>query len=144
MGKKTPHITAAELRVMKVLWSISSGTVRDVKDALSAAAGEEPAYTTVMTMMNQLATKGALKVDKARQPFVYKPAVRREQVLSQRVKQLLHNVFDGQAGELVLNLIEQADLSPEDLKRLEEKISAREREIVKPKGGGSTSGEKRK
>ena len=78
MGESTPHVTAAELKVLKVLWRLESGTVRDVKDALSAEPEEDPAYTTVMTLMNQLANKGALNVEKSRQPFVYKPAVRRE------------------------------------------------------------------
>ncbi len=123
MGKSMPDITAAELRLMKILWQIGSGTVRDVKDRL-AAEGDEPAYTTVMTLMNQLAGKGALEVDRERQPFVYRPAVRREQVLSQRLKQFVQTVFDGQAGELVLRLVEQEELSDDDLRRIEAKIEA--------------------
>ena len=126
MAKSTPHITAAELRVLKVLWEIGSGTVREVLERLSEDGGAPPAYTTVMTLMNQLAGKGALAVDRKRQPFVYSPAVRREQVLSQRLKHFLQTVYDGQAGELVLRLVEDAELSPEDLKRIEAKIEQRE------------------
>jgi predicted transcriptional regulator len=134
MARSIPNITAAELKILKVLWRIKTGTVRDVLTQLEAE-GDEPAYTTVMTMMNQLAAKGALDCDKARQPFVYKPAVRREQVLSQRLQQFLETVFDGQAGELVLRLVEEAELSPEELKRIEAKIEARERETGdKPEG----------
>lgn len=135
-----PHITAAELRVLKALWKLGGGTVRDVKDELERA-GENPAYTTVMTLMNQLATKNALKVDRDRQPFLYKPAIRRDQVLSQRLRQFINTVYDGQVGELVLRLVEEADLSPEDLRRIEEKIEAKERETDKPRksrGGGDS------
>lgn len=127
MASLTPDITAAELRVLKVLWTIGSGTVRDVKEQLAAEAGSDPAYTTVMTLMNQLAAKDALGVDRERQPFVYRPAVRREQVLGQRLRQFLNTVFDGQAGELVLRLAEEADLSPEEVRRIEEMIDAREK-----------------
>ncbi len=127
MGKSAPHITAAELKILKVLWRIGPATVRDVLDAL-AQEGESPAYTTVMTLMNQLADKDALSVDRRRQPFVYEPAVRREQVLGDRIAQFVQTVFDGQAGELVLRLVEQANLSPDDLKRIEAKIEARERD----------------
>ena len=126
MGKKTPHITAAELRIMKILWDSGAGTVREVKEALAASGEDDPAYTTVMTLMNQLGTKGALDVDKSRQPFVYQPAVRREQVLSHRLRQFLQQVFDGQAGELVLRLVEEAELSPEELRRIEARIEERE------------------
>ena len=132
MGKKIPDITPAELRIMKVLWQVGSGTVGDVKDALTPRGGDAPAYTPVMTMMKQLARKGALEVDRARQPFVYRPVVRREQVLTQRLRQFINTVYDGQAGELVLRLVEEAELSPDELKRIEERIEAKEQ--AEPKG----------
>ena len=126
MPSPTPHITAAELRVLKVLWGLGAGTVRQVLDALPAEGGERPAYTTIMTIMKQLAEKGGLTVDRERQPFVYAPAVRRDQVLGSRLAQFLQTVFDGQAEDLVLHLVEQTDLSPEDLHRIEERIRRRE------------------
>lgn len=126
MGGKTPHITAAELRIMKVIWKHGAATVRQCLDALPPGGGDPPAYTTVMTLMKQLAEKGALNVDRERQPFIYTPAIRREQVLGQRVTQFLQTVFDGQAEDLVLHLAEEADLSAEDLRRIEAKIRKRE------------------
>jgi predicted transcriptional regulator len=131
VGKALPHVTAAELRILKVLWRLGSGTVRDVKDELEKEDGETSAYTTVMTLMNQLAAQGGLEVDRDRQPFVYTPAFPRDQVLGDRLKQFLATVFDGQAGELVLRLVEEASLSPDDLKRIEAMIESRE------KGGSS-------
>jgi len=133
MAEDYLNITAAELRILKILWQIGSGTVRDVKDQLAAESDEAPAYTTVMTLMNQLAAKSALHVDRGRQPFIYKPAVQRERVLTHRLRQFVENVFDGQAGELVLRLVEQAEISPEDLKRIEAKIDAKEKSPAKGK-----------
>jgi len=133
MPQPTPHITAAELCVLKVLWRLGAGTVRQVLDALPAEGGERPAYTTIMTIMKQLAEKGGLTVDRTRQPFVYAPAVRRDQVLGSRLTQFLQTVFDGQAEDLVLHLVEQTDLSPEDLRRIEERIRQREQAEQKPR-----------
>ena len=127
MVQSSLHITAAELKVLKVLWDLRSGTVRDVLQRLSGDEEGAPAYTTVMTLMTQLAGKGAVAVDRERQPFLYRPLIRREQVLSQRLKQFLQQVFDGQAGELVLRLVEEADLTSSDLRRIEAKIAERER-----------------
>jgi BlaI family penicillinase repressor len=79
-----------------------------------------------MTMMGQLAEKGALTVDRERQPYVYTPAVRQDQVLRQRLTQFLNTVFDGRAEDLVLHLAEEAELSSEDLRRIEARIRARE------------------
>lgn len=129
MAKRLPHITAAELRILKVLWRLGrETTVRDVRDELEREGPDNPAYTTVMTLMNQLAAKKALHVDKDRQPYVYRAALKRESVLRDRIEQFIHSVFDGRADELVLHLVEAADLSPDDLKRIEAKIEARERE----------------
>lgn len=128
MAQTMPHITAAELRIMKALWEIGSGTVRQTMDTLPPDDADPPAYTTVMTMMKQLAEKGALTVDRERQPFVYTPAVRRDQVLCERLSQFLHTVFDGQAKELVLHLAKGADLSAKDLRRIEAKIRKREKQ----------------
>ncbi|GIK23678.1 MAG: BlaI family transcriptional regulator [Ignavibacteriota bacterium] len=122
MASKHPNITTAELKLLKILWDVGPATVRDVRDRLTEDEADVPAYTTVMTLMNQLATKGVLRVDRSRQPFVYEAVLRREQVLSARLKQFLSQVFDGQAGELVLRLIDEADLSAEDVRRIEARI----------------------
>ena len=127
MPKELPHITAAELDIMKLLWELGSGTVRQVLEAFDGDDAERPAYTTVMTMMKQLAEKGALDVDCERQPFVYTPAVRRDQVLRQRATQFLKTVFDGHVEDLVLHLVEEADLSTADIRRIEAKIRKREK-----------------
>ena len=138
MGQTGPHITAAELRIMKVLWASGTGTVRNVLDSLPDGGGGPPAYTTVMTLMKQLAEKGALKVDRERQPFVYKPAVRRDRVLGQRVAHFLQSVFDGRAEDLVLHLAKEANLSAEDLRRIEANIKKHEQadRRRKPRKGG--------
>jgi BlaI family penicillinase repressor len=122
--KNSPQITPAELDVMKVLWQLGSGTVQQVIDALPPSE-TKPAYTTIMTMMKNLGEKGALEVDRGRQPFVYTPQVRREQVLRQRLESFVQTVFDGQAEDLVLHLVEESDLSAEDLRRIEDKIQKR-------------------
>jgi predicted transcriptional regulator len=144
MGKSMPHITAAELRILKVLWVLGAGTVRQVLDALPADGGDPPAYTTVLTLMKQLAEKGALAVDRERQPFVYVPEVRREQVLGQRLIQFLDTVFDGRAEDLVLRLVEETDLSSEDLRRIEASIQkGEEAEVLRETHPGEAREETR-
>ena len=111
---------------MKALWEVGSGSVADVRAEL-AKRGQELAYTTVMTLLGRLATKRAVLVDKAREPFVYRPAHRRESVLRDRLRDFVRDVFDGQAGSLVLNLVEDESLSRADLRAIERKIAEAER-----------------
>ncbi len=54
-----PELTNAELRVIKALWQVGTGTVAEVRGALGER-GKELAYTTVMTLLGRLATKGAV------------------------------------------------------------------------------------
>jgi predicted transcriptional regulator len=123
---RPPDLTAAELRVMKALWACGTGTVADVRAEL-AKRGQDLAYTTVMTLLGRLAAKRAVLVDKAREPFVYRSAHRRESVLRDRLREFVREVFDGQADSLVLNLVENESLSRAELRAIERKIAEAER-----------------
>ncbi|HEY4177994.1 MAG TPA: BlaI/MecI/CopY family transcriptional regulator [Kofleriaceae bacterium] len=127
----SPDLTTAELRVMKALWEVEHGTVAEVRSEL-ARRGQDLAYTTVMTLLGRLAGKGAVAVDKLREPFVYRPAHRRESVLRDRLREFVKEVFDGKAGSLVLNLVEDESLSRDELRAIEKKIA--EAEKIEKKG----------
>ena len=111
---------------MKALWTVEAGTVAEVRAEL-AKRGQELAYTTVMTLLGRLAAKGAVAVDKQREPFIYRPAHRRESVLRDRLREFVREVFDGQADSLVLNLVENESLSRAELRAIERRIAEAER-----------------
>jgi predicted transcriptional regulator len=119
-------MTPAELRVMKALWELGKGSVADVRAELQQR-GNELAYTTVMTLLGRLAAKNAVLVDKAREPYVYRPAHRRESVLRERLREFVRDVFDGRADSLVLRLVEDESLTREELREIERKIAEAEK-----------------
>ena len=59
MRPRHATLTPQELEIMKLVWERDSATVRDVYEALLER--RKIAYTTVMTMMKILETKGYLK-----------------------------------------------------------------------------------
>ena len=122
MAKPCPEMTPAELRVMKALWELGKGSVADVRASLQKR-GNDLAYTTVMTLLGRLAAKNALLVDKTREPFLYKPAFRRESVLRERLREFVRDVFDGQADSLVMRLVEDETLTREELREIERRIA---------------------
>ncbi len=126
-------LTAAELRVLKALWAVDQGTVADVRTEL-ACRGQDLAYTTVMTLLGRLAGKAAVLVDRAREPFVYRAAQRRESVLGDRLREFVREVFDGEAGSLVLNLVETDSLTKEDLRAIERRIADAEASAAPARG----------
>jgi predicted transcriptional regulator len=121
---RSPELTPAEFNVMKALWHLRRATVADVRAELGRRDGSDLAYTTVMTLLGRLATKGAVAVDKTREPFVYKAAYRKESVLRDRLRAFVRDVFDGDADALVLRLVETESLSLDELRELERKIEA--------------------
>jgi len=118
---------------MKALWEVRTGTVAEVRAELGKR-GQDLAYTTVMTLLGRLATKRAVLVDKTREPFVYRPAQRRELVLRDRLREFVREVFDGHADSLVLNLVEDESLSRAELRAIERKIAEAERAAKDRKG----------
>src|SRR5262250_537577 len=122
MSRKVPPLTEAEFALMKVLWQLGAGTVAEVRAAAHGERGDEPAYTTVMTLLGRMEKKGAVRVDKAREPYVYRPAFPERSARRERLREFIRSVFDGRADELVLQLVEDEALSEEDLRRIEKKL----------------------
>lgn len=122
MSRKVPPLTEAEFSLMKVLWELGAGTVADVRARHRDDGGGEAAYTTVMTLLGRMEKKGAVRVDKTREPYVYRPAFRKLAAQRDRLRAFILSVFDGKADELVLQLVEDDALSEEELKRIEEKL----------------------
>ena len=113
---------------MKALWELDHGSVAEVRAELGRR-GQALAYTTVMTLLGRLAAKSAVVVDKDREPYVYRPAYRRESVLRDRLREFVREVFDGRAESLVLNLVEDEALSRDELRAIERTIAEAERQF---------------
>jgi predicted transcriptional regulator len=113
---KSAVLTEGELRLMQVLWDRGRATVGDVVSALPGR--RPPAYNTVLTMLRILETKGYVRHDKAGRAFVYEPIVDRQQARRSAVKRLLAQFFEGSAGQLVVNLLDEEEIDQKNLQRL--------------------------
>jgi predicted transcriptional regulator len=122
-----PTLAPQELAVMKVIWRKGSATVRDVYETLRT--GRALAYTTVMTTMNILETKGFLEKSRVDRAFRYTPTRSRQQVMGAMVRDFVNRVFDGAAQPLLLHLATSEALSAKErseLRKLIEKTPPRE------------------
>jgi predicted transcriptional regulator len=118
--KKSIDLTQAELRLMQVIWQKGKATVPEVIEALDETPA--PAYNTVLTTMTILERKGYLRHtgSKVGRAFVYRPVVSRRKASGNAVRNLLSRFFGGSAEALILNLIEDKQLSETELKRVRE------------------------
>ena len=101
---------------MKIVWERETATVRDVYEAILDR--RKVAYTTVMTMMKILENKKYLKKTLAERAYVYRPAQPKGQVIGDMVRDFVNRVFNGSAEPLLLHLVEEHDLSPEELEEI--------------------------
>jgi BlaI family penicillinase repressor len=101
---------------MKIVWERESATVRDVYETLLKR--RKVAYTTVMTMMKILEQKKYLKKTQADRAFVYRAAQPKRQVIGDMVRDFVNRVFNGSAEPLLVHLVEEHDLSREDLEEI--------------------------
>jgi predicted transcriptional regulator len=117
-----------ELDVMGVLWDLGSGTVSEVRERLPA----DLAYTTVLTILRNLEAKELVTHTTEGKAHRYVPRVARKAARRSAVSRIVDKLFHGSPEQLIAQLVEDENLSAEDLKRLRALLSAQAK-----KDGGS-------
>jgi predicted transcriptional regulator len=136
MARERGELSAAEQEVLKTLWELGSGTVRDVFDALSRD-GRGRAYTTVLTFLARLEGKGYVESRKQGLANVFQPRVSRDGLLTQRLNKLVDDFCEGTAAPVVQALVRGKQLSSGDiahLRRLLDELEQAEESPARPTG----------
>jgi len=116
MRPPSSTLTGQELEIMKIVWERQRATVRDVYEALLEQ--RKVAYTTVMTMMKILEQKKYLKKTQVDRAYVYRPAQPKRKVIGAMVREFVNRVFNGSAEPLLVHLVEEHNLSRDDLEEI--------------------------
>jgi predicted transcriptional regulator len=128
-----PAISATELAVLKVLWDVGAGTVREVQGVLRRQ-GRRWAYTTVQTLLNRLQGKGYAASDRGGPAHVYRAAVSREELLRTRLGALADELCEGTASPLVLALVEGGRFSAEEIEQFRQLLDRLDDDRPRKKG----------
>lgn len=120
------RISSAEWEVMNIVWARSPITASEVFDALPA--GNEWKQKTVNTFLARLVEKGVLKVTKSGNVNHYAPRLRREQCVESESAHFLERVFQGAAGPLLVHFCENAELSAEEIRELQQLLRRKKNE----------------
>jgi len=115
--------TERELQALKVLWQLGPATVREICDAIDGQ-GDRLAYTTVLSLLQVMETKGLVGHTAEGKVYTYFPRVRREPTFRRLAKGFLETVFDGAMDEYVMRALESRRLSSDEISRLEQMIAA--------------------
>src|SRR4051794_38076760 len=109
-----------QLRIMQMLWSRGRATAREITDALSAT--EPIAHSTVQTLLRTLKDKGSIDHEVDGRTFVFFPLVKEEKYKRNAARDLLHRVFGGNVGTLVAHLLQNENVSREELNEIRRMI----------------------
>ena len=101
---------------MKLVWQRDNATVRDIYEELLER--RKIAYTTVMTMMNILETKGYLKKRRQDRAFVYRAAHPRNQIIGGMLREFIDRVFNGSAEPLLVHLVKSRQIRQKELQKI--------------------------
>lgn len=116
--KKSLELTEAELRLMDIVWDKGTATVGEVASAVPGEPGL--AYNTVLTTLRILEQKGYVRHTKAREgrAFVYRAVVDRKQASRNAVRHVVRRFFANSPELLVLNLLDDGNLSQHELRKI--------------------------
>lgn len=122
--RKSENLTEVEQRVMEVLWTAGSGTVSEV---LAALRTPKPlAFNTVQTMLRILEQKRYVRHAEEGRAFRYFPLVDKAEASRSAVHSVVRRFF-GSPGALALNLLQNEDVSAEEIARIRRLIAEAEK-----------------
>lgn len=102
-GTAFTGIGSLEAEILTIVWRRDSTTVRDVYEELRER--RQIAYTTVMTVMNNLVKKKLLEQDRSATAYVYRPAVSGESVALTILDSVVEKLMSGDRGMAVAHLL---------------------------------------
>lgn len=122
--KRSNTLTEAELRIMRILWERGESLVSDLVSAMPTHA--PLAYTSVLTTVRILEQKGYVEHRQEGRAFLYSPCVAEHDASRSEVRHVLHRFFDNSRERLMLSLLGEGDITPEELQRLKDAIAQAE------------------
>ncbi len=112
--------TAAEFRLLEILWSLGEGTIEDF---LRISEEDYPLnYKTVQTVLRIMENKKFVSHSVRGRAFVYRSRVKRSEVSRSSLRSLLDRYFRGSRSELLVNLLENEHIDDTELQELERLI----------------------
>ena len=121
----SPHLTKRELDLMSVVWDAGSATVNDVLDRLD----DDAAYSTVLTIFRTLEAKGFVRHEQDGKAFRYYPLIEPDDAGGTALSRILNKVYQGSRELLVARLVNDEDVSAEEIRRIRKQLDDRLKEI---------------
>jgi predicted transcriptional regulator len=116
-----------ELEILAVLWERGPSTVREAWEVIvqSRSCG----VTSVQTMLEIMARKRLVSVDKSERAYVYRPKESRELVARRMVTDLVNRVAEKSVPQLLEYALDGRRMLPEEIKAMRWLVDEAERRM---------------
>ena len=125
--KLTSGLTERESEIMDVLWELGAASSEQIRLRLPG----KPHDSSVRTILRILIEKGFVKANAKERPIQYSALVKKDKAQKSAAKRLVQRLFGGSAEILVLRLLEDKQLTVEQLEEIK-RLAAQPRKRRKP------------
>ena len=118
-------ISDAELEVMKVIWGRKETTSLEIIKELEHCNWND---NTIRTLINRLIAKKAVGISKKEgKTYTYVPLIKQDEYKLKRSRNFVKQLFNGSIHDMILNFIDNDELSKEDLQDLKNKVNVKKK-----------------
>ena len=123
--KRPVKISEAEWEVMNVVWGKAPIAASEVVERLGEKRDWQP--RTIRTLLARLVNKGALRSEFEGKRYLYKPKVTMQECVHHESRSFVERVFGGAPASALIHLVQQTELTPEEIKQLKKILSEKEK-----------------
>ena len=134
--------SALELQALSVLYSVGPSTVAVVLENIPD--GKKRAYTTILSVLQNLERKGLAKPIRKGRAYIYKPTKSQVSIISPLAKDFLLNAFGGSTSRAILHLLSTGAMTPEEKTAVEGELNKQRAMAAKKKTTKRKAAAKRK
>lgn len=127
MEKPRGELTRAQREIVETIWR--SGRALTIGEVWqSATANREVARSTIQTLMERLEKRSWLVREEVQGAAAFRAACSHEEATGKTLSSFVQEHFDGSPSRLVMSLLGQGDVSPEELARIRKLLDEWEEE----------------
>lgn len=132
MANSDNKLTEGEWTIVRAVWANEPCAAPTVQEVLEKEKGWS--YSTVKTMMDRMAAKDLLKIQKVRNLILYSSAVTEKQAQKGEIMRVVKRAFDGALTPMMQFMLDN-NLSEKQLNEVEAMIKKRKQGKRKNKQG---------
>lgn len=117
------EITGAEWEIMRVIWTLSQATSKEIIDIMVVKQGWK--ISTVKTLLGRLVKKGVLSVEQNGRSYIYQATINEDDAMFATLNSTFSQFCAMKNGRTLAKVLNTLDLSQTDIEQLQAVLTAK-------------------